>query len=96
FSGYGLATKCLNKPAIDWTGHDTYIQSEGIADDFGIYTQPDDFYRSHGSNLSGLKKLLFSYLLRHMMNKNVNRIRTQGISKAAKSRAEHAQTVDQA
>ncbi len=81
FSGYGIATKCLSNPAIDWRGEDTYIQKEGIADDFGVYVQPDNFYREHGSNLSGIKKWLFRYLLRHLMNKNVNRIRSKGLSK---------------
>jgi transglutaminase-like putative cysteine protease len=80
FSGFGIATKCLAKPNVDWKGSDTYIQSEGIADDFGAYTQPDDFYSSHGSNLSGVKKLLFRYGLRHLMNLNVNRIRLHGVS----------------
>jgi len=80
FSGFGIATKCLATPNVDWKGEDTYIQSEGIADDFGVYTHPDDFYSSYGSNLSGIKKILFRYLLRHLMNLNVNRIRVNGIS----------------
>lgn len=79
FSGFGIATKCLAKPNIDWRGQDTYIQSEGIADDFGVYSQPDDFYKLYGSNLAGVKKILFKYLLRHLMNVNVNRIRANGI-----------------
>jgi len=81
FSGYGIATKCLQNPSIEWQGEDTYIQNEGIADDFGIYTQPDDFYRSYGSNLSGVKKWLFRYVIRHLMNINVKKIRTKGVGK---------------
>jgi len=81
FSGYGIATKCLATPKIDFNGEDTYIQSEGIADDFGIYTQPDDFYAEFGSNLSGIKKLFFRFVARHLMNLNVNRIRSNGINK---------------
>ena len=80
FSGYGIAKKCLATPRIDWTGEDTYIQSEGIADDFGIYAQPDDFYAEYGSNLSGVKKFLFRYVLRHLMNWNVKNIRSAGIN----------------
>jgi hypothetical protein len=79
FSGYGIATRCLKTPTIDWQGEDTYIQSDGIADDFGIYAQPDDFYREYGSNLSGFKKVLFRYVMRHLMNRNVDHIRTRGI-----------------
>ncbi len=81
FSGFGIATKCLPSPDIDWVGQDTYIQSEGIADDFGVYTQPDDFYSKHGTNLSGIKKFLFRYILRHLMNLNVNNIRSNGITR---------------
>ena len=80
FSGFGIATKCLASPDVDWTGEDTYIQSDGIADDFGTYEQPDDFYSNHGSNLTGIKKVLFRYALRHLMNINVNNIRANGVS----------------
>jgi hypothetical protein len=64
---------------VDWIGKDTYIQSDGIADDFGIYEQPDDFYSKHGSNLTGIKKVLFRYALRHLININVNKIRSNGV-----------------
>lgn len=80
FSGFAISTPCLTKPDIDWKGSDTYIQRDGIADDFGVYNQPDEFYSDHGSNLSGIKKLLFRYVLRHLMNLNVNHIRTHGVS----------------
>lgn len=79
FSAYGIATSCLKKPENDWQGKSTYIQKEGIADDFGVYDQPDDFYRENGSNLSGFKKILFRYVLRHLMNRNVQSIRRKGL-----------------
>ncbi|HAS64099.1 MAG TPA: transglutaminase [Vibrio sp.] len=80
YSGYGVAVTCLQKPDIDWQGQDTYIQKEGIADDYGVHDQPDSFYQQRGSNLKGFKKFLFRYLLRHLMNINVNRIRRHGIA----------------
>jgi hypothetical protein len=80
FRGYGIAINCLNKPDIDWHGEDTYIQKEGIAEDFGVFNQPEDFYNKHGSNLTGLRRILFRYIFRHLMNHNVNKIRKQGIS----------------
>ena len=80
FSGFGIATKCLANPNVDWTGEDTYIQSNGIADDFGTYEQPDDFYSNHGSNLTGIKKVLFRYVLRYLININVSNIRSNGVS----------------
>jgi len=81
FSGYGIATKCLQNPEVDWAGKDTYIQKEGIADDYGIFTHPDDFYQKYGANLSGIKKLLFRFVIRHLMNFNVKRIRSKGLRK---------------
>lgn len=80
FSGYGIATPCLKNPDNDWQGGNTYIQKEGIADDLGIYPHPDEFYAGTGTNLSGLKRLLYRYLIRHLMNFNVNRIRNSGVS----------------
>ena len=79
FSGYGISTKCLRNPPVNWMGEDTYIQKEGIADDYGVYAQPDDFYNQQGTNLSGVKKILFRYLVRHLMNLNVKRIRRRGV-----------------
>ena len=90
FSGYGIATRHLSSPPVDWQGEDTFIQREGIADDLGVYSDPDHFYRQYGSNLSGIKKLLFRYLIRHLMNVNVARIRRRGVSKRKLTRKRHA------
>lgn len=75
FCGYGAATPDLQAPGVQWKGDDTYIQKEGINHDFGVFTQPDDFYARHGSNLSGVKRWLYRHIVRHAMNRNVARIR---------------------
>jgi len=75
FCGYGAATPDLSAPGVEWRGQDTYIQKEGIADDFGVFDSPDAFYARHGSNLSGLKRWLYRRVIRHAMNRNVARIR---------------------
>jgi transglutaminase-like putative cysteine protease len=75
FCGYGAATLDLSAPEVEWRGRDTYIQKEGIADDFGTFDSPDAFYARHGSNLSGPKRWLFEYVVRHQMNGNVRRVR---------------------
>lgn len=80
YQGYAIATRCLQKPQIDWSGKSTYIQKEGIHDDFGIFNSPDEFYDRHGTNLKGIKRLLFKYLFRHLMNWNLNRIRAEARS----------------
>jgi hypothetical protein len=75
FCGYGAATSDLSAPSVEWRGEDTYIQREGIVDDFGIFDSPDAFYARHGSNLSGVKRWLYSRVVRHWMNRSVARVR---------------------
>ncbi len=75
FCGYGAATPDLSAPAVEWRGEDTFIQKEGIVDDFGVFDDPDAFYAKHGSNLSGFKRWLYANGVRHAMNRNVRRIR---------------------
>lgn len=79
FCGYGVATKCLSSPDTDWHGKDTYIQKEGIHDDFGIYDSPDKFYLEKGTNLSGIKRWMYQRVIRHLINNNVNNIRNRFI-----------------
>ena len=76
FVGFGAAVTDLSDPRVQWNGSDTYIQKEGINADFGIFNSPDDFYRKHGTNLSGFKKWVFKTVVRAQMNRNVERIRT--------------------
>ena len=75
FIGYGAATPDLQNPPVDWKGSDTYIQKDGINQDLGVYNSPDMFYSRHGANLSGIKRWLFQNIVRHWMNRNVERIR---------------------
>ena len=83
FCGFGAATPDLQNPPIDWSGTDTYIQKNGINQDFGVYDCPEEFYASHGANLSGLKRWLFQRVIRHWMNRNVDRIRGGGMCSPA-------------
>lgn len=75
FTGYGVATLDLRDPPVRWRGEPTYIQKEGIVDDFGVFDHPDDLYRRHGTNLSGARRVLFQQVFRHAMNRTVARIR---------------------
>ena len=80
FCGYGVATSDFRNPQIDWNGNDTYIQKDGINNDFGVFEDPDSFYREQGSNLSGLKSIIYKHVVRKLMNSNVSRIRLAKIS----------------
>lgn len=77
FCGYGVAVKDFKNPVIEWEGNNTYIQSEGINQDFGIYLSPDDALKHHGQELNIFKKISYRYLGRHLMNYNVKKIRRQ-------------------
>lgn len=75
FCGFGVATTDLQNPPVDWCGADTYIQKDGINQDFGVWDSPDAFYAAHGVNLSGAKKWLYQNVVRHWMNRTVASIR---------------------
>lgn len=77
FCGYGVDTDNFKNPPVHWQGENTYIQHKGVARDFGVFNSPDDFYAKHGTNLKGLRKLMFTSIIRHVMNRNVARIRSK-------------------
>lgn len=75
FCGYGVAVKDFKNPVIEWNANNTYIQSEGINQDFGVYDSPDEMYKEHKQEMSKTKELLYKNLGRHLMNRNVSKIR---------------------
>lgn len=75
FCGYGVAVKDFKNPIIDFDRNNTYIQSEGINQDFGVYDSPDDLLREHHQEMSEIKAFLYKNLGRHLMNRNVKKIR---------------------
>ena len=75
FCGCGVAVKDFKHPVIDFERNNTYIQSEGINQDFGVYDSPDELLKEHHQEISGVKAFLYRNLGRHLMNRNVRRIR---------------------
>lgn len=75
FCGYGVAVNDFKNPVIEWNANNTYIQSEGINQDFGIYNSPDELLKEHHQEMSALKSFLYRNLGRHLMNRNVRKIR---------------------
>ncbi len=75
FCGYGVAVEDFKNPHIEWNGNDTYIQKEGINNDFGVFDNPDRFFLEHSQQLSLIKKVIFRYVGRQLMNRNVEKIR---------------------
>lgn len=75
FCGYGVAVTDFRNPVIEWNANDTYIQSEGINQDFGVYDNPDELLKEHGQEMSKCKELMYRLIGRRLMNHNVKKIR---------------------
>ena len=75
FCGYGVAVKDFQHPVIDFNMNNTYIQSEGINQDFGVFYSPDEMLKEHHQELSPPKRFAYRHLGRHLMNRNVKKIR---------------------
>lgn len=75
FCGYGVAVKDFKNPIIEFERNNTYIQSEGINQDFGVYDSPDELLKEHHQELSAIKKFAYKNFGRHLMNRNVKKIR---------------------
>lgn len=75
FLGYGVAVKDFKNPVIDWNKNNTYIQKEGINNDLGIYEAPDSLFLNYSQNMNCFKRFMYRNIGRHVMNRNVRRIR---------------------
>lgn len=78
FCGYGVAVKDFHNPIIDFERNNTYIQSEGITQDFGVFDCPDNLLKKHHQEMSPLKAFLYRNFGRCLMNHNINKIRNGG------------------
>ncbi len=75
FCGYGAYTEDFINPKVDFALNNTFIQEKGINQDFGLFDTPDAFYKKHQQSLPPIKRVLYKYFVRFLMNKNVKRIR---------------------
>lgn len=75
FIGYGVASNNFFNPPVYFDCCNTYIQKEGIVYDFGLYDDPDTLLNEHSQNMNIIKKFMFRFVGRHLMNKNVKMIR---------------------
>lgn len=73
FCGYGVAVKDFRNPVIDFERNNTYIQSDGINQDFGLYDCPDALLKEHHQEMSVLKAFLYKNLWRHLINNNIKK-----------------------
>ena len=75
FVGYGAATPDLQSAPSNGVVAILSSRRRASTAGFRILRCPDDFYTSYGVNLSGPKRWLFQNVVRHQMNRNVERIR---------------------
>ena len=75
FCGYGVAVKDFRNLIIEFDRNNTYIQSEGINQDFGVYDCPDELLKEHHQKISAFKAFAYRHIGRHVMNRNVRKIR---------------------
>lgn len=75
FCGYGVCVDDFRAPQIEWNRNHTYIQKAGIGQDFGVYDSPDELLKEHRQPLSPVKNFVYRNLGRHIMNRNVRKIR---------------------
>lgn len=76
FCGYGVAVDNFQSPVVEFNRNNTYIQSKGINQDFGLYDNPDALLREHRQELSFLQIIAYRYFGRHLMNYNVRKVRS--------------------
>lgn len=75
FCGYGVATKDLSHPKIEWDEDSTYIQKDGINGDLGLFDSPDEFFSQHRQKLNPVKRLAYETVGRRLMNNNIRKMR---------------------
>ena len=77
FCGYGVAISDFKNPPVEWNENDTYIQKDGITKDLGIFDTPDELFSKYKQKTGGFKNFMFRNIVRHLMNRNINRIRSR-------------------
>lgn len=75
FCGYGVATKDLSHPKIEWDEDSTYIQKDGINGDLGLFDSPDEFFSQHRQKLNPVKRLAYETVGRRLMNNKIRKMR---------------------
>ena len=78
FADYAVAVKDFSNLQIDWEGKDTTVQKEAVAENYGVFDAPDDFFPAHPQLYKGLKKFIYEKIGRKIMTKNVAKIRRYG------------------
>ncbi|MCL1964441.1 MAG: hypothetical protein FWF69_05200 [Firmicutes bacterium] len=73
---HNVATQNFQHPPVEWEENSTYIQMDNIVKDLGIFDSPDELFAAHRQNIGRFKAFVFRYFVRHLMNTNIEKIRS--------------------
>ncbi len=77
FFRYAIATKDIRTLSVQWDGRDRYVQKEAVVIDYGVFDNPDSFFRRHRQKWNWFIGFCYVNIGRKIMTRNVNRIRNQ-------------------
>jgi hypothetical protein len=75
YTGNGIAADYLQNPRIEWRGGHTYIQSNAIVDETGIFSSPDELPKTFFKAGGRLWALFYKLYARGNMNTKLNKAR---------------------
>lgn len=81
FKQFAIATGNFDELTVEWNGNDIFVQKEAIIKDLGIFTSPDSFFKKYKKYHNKSKNFMFVYLIRDIMNKNIQKIRNSVLYK---------------
>ena len=75
FFGYGFAVRNFQGFNTDWSGESASVLGKAFTQDLGVFVSPDELLDERTQPLSAVKAVLYSFVVRHFMNKNIAKIR---------------------
>lgn len=75
FKGYAISVPSLDTLDLEWKGEDLFVQNTSVVEDYGVFENPEDFFKEHKQRMNKLKELAYIYYGRKVMNKNVANVR---------------------
>ena len=79
FARYAVSVKDLNRLSLEWQGEDIFVQNESVEKDFGVYDDPDTFFKDHPQTWSKIKNIAYVHYGRKKMNKTVRKMRNKAL-----------------
>ncbi|MBD5465937.1 MAG: transglutaminase domain-containing protein [Lachnospiraceae bacterium] len=84
FRKYAVATKNLKELSVEWKGEHTFVQSQAIVCDYGIFQSPDEFFQQHGQHFHWINRFLYTHFGRKIMTRNVDKVRRRNVGSKKK------------